>query len=136
LIASQADKFGEDLNKNVEGIITMETDEELERLDSELERHKEELRHDVTQIKSGIQAGRDAVSPTKLLGRKPLLIMGLAMVAGFVYGYRGYSVVEAMQPTVEAVKPAAKAAFGTAVTAGLNAAAAQAGARAVRAYKG
>src|SRR5215471_612100 len=90
--------------------------EELERLDSELEHHKQELRRDMAQIHSNVSAVRETVTPRGLVSKKPLLITGLAMLAGFIFGYRGGVIAQATGPVLMAGRPVAKAALTSAAT--------------------
>jgi len=93
--------------------------EDIERLDSQLQHHKEELRQDMEQIRSNVEAARETVSPKRILLDHPFLILGLAALGGFILGNRGGKILAAG-------KPAAKAALSTVAT--------QAAMRAVRGY--
>jgi hypothetical protein len=64
--------------------------ENIKRLESELEHQEEDLRKDLTQIKSKIQATKAEFSPNRLIEHKLLPISGLALVLGFALGYRGH----------------------------------------------
>ena len=65
--------------------------ENIQRLESELQYEEEDLRKDLTQIKSKIQETRAELSPKRLIEQKLFPISGLALVLGFALGYRGHS---------------------------------------------
>jgi|HubBroStandDraft_4_1064222.scaffolds.fasta_scaffold357276_2 hypothetical protein len=65
--------------------------ENIKRLESELEHQEEELREDLTQIKTKMHATRVELSPNKLIEHKLLPISVLAFLLGFALGYRGHS---------------------------------------------
>jgi hypothetical protein len=67
------------------------TSDKIKRLESELQHEEEDLRKDLTQIKSKIEATKADLSPNKLIEQKLFPISGLALVLGFALGYRGHS---------------------------------------------
>ncbi len=66
----------------------MSTAEEAHQCEVELELSKHDLREDVSQIGQKLHETRVRLSPMRLIGKKPLLISGLGLLAGFVLGYR------------------------------------------------
>ena len=90
----------------------MATDEDKRRLESELERHKEELHEDAVQISAKVQETRAELSPSNFAQDKVLLLSGIAFALGFFLGWRSYRTVpvikigDARMPS--GLKPAAK----------------------------
>jgi hypothetical protein len=68
-------------------------DEDIRRLESELERHKEELHEDAAQLSAKVQETRAELSPNNLARNKVLLLSGIAFALGFLLGWRSYRAV-------------------------------------------
>lgn len=65
----------------------MSANEEIRRLESELETNKQDLRDDASLIRHKIDATKAELSPTNLIRRRPYLAIGLALAGGFALGY-------------------------------------------------
>ena len=65
----------------------MNTDEDMQRLESELEHRKEDLREDVSQIESKIHETREELSPSAIVHRNVLPLCAAGAVLGFLVGY-------------------------------------------------
>ena len=94
----------------------MNESENIHRLESDLEDKKRNLREDLELIGLKARETRAELSPTRLMRERLLLLSGIALVLGFILGYRGV-------PVEEIGKPAARTL--------LNQAGKQAGARAI-----
>jgi HPt (histidine-containing phosphotransfer) domain-containing protein len=66
----------------------MSVSDEIQRLESELENSKEDLRENFSQITEKIEQTRSELDPSALLQRKALPLYTVAAVLGFVLGYR------------------------------------------------
>ncbi|HEV3112493.1 MAG TPA: hypothetical protein VGY99_18560 [Candidatus Binataceae bacterium] len=66
----------------------MSVSDEIQRLESELENSKEDLRENFSQITEKIEQTRSELDPSALLQRKALPLCTVAAVLGFVLGYR------------------------------------------------
>jgi hypothetical protein len=71
----------------------MANDEDIRRLESELERHKEELHEDAAQLSAKVQEARAELSPNNLAQNRVLVLSGIAFVLGFLLGWRSYQAV-------------------------------------------
>ena len=85
----------------------MATNDEINRIQSEIEQNQERLREDVSQIKEKVDETRAQLSPTSLVQRRILLFMGGAMALGFWVGHSNV-------PVPEIAKPAARTMLSTA----------------------
>lgn len=85
----------------------METTEKKE-LDLELQHARAALREDAAQIERKIEEAREAISPSRMFARHPMLTVAAAFLAGAVIGYWRPSVSKAAKPAIEAAKPIAK----------------------------
>jgi|HubBroStandDraft_6_1064221.scaffolds.fasta_scaffold1462370_2 hypothetical protein len=91
-----------------------------DKLESELESDKEELRRDLSEISRKAQETKAELSPNNLVRERLFLFSALAFAIGFLMGYRDV-------PLEEFATPAARAAL---TTAGIRAGA-QVGRRAI-----
>jgi hypothetical protein len=66
----------------------MSISDDIERLESELETSKEDLRDNFSQITEKIEQTRSELDPSALLQRNALPLCTMAAVFGFVLGYR------------------------------------------------
>ena len=84
----------------------MVTSEDIERLESELEQEKRDLRSDVAQIDDKIQTVREELKPSTLIHKLALPLCAVALAAGFLVGYFGLP-----YEVRDAAKQGAKGAF-------------------------
>lgn len=90
----------------------MVANEDIGRLEMELEDEKKEIRQDFTEIREKVGAARAELSPKKLIEKRLLLLSVAAFLLGFALGYRGVTVEE----IGEIGKPAARGLLKTAGT--------------------
>jgi hypothetical protein len=64
----------------------MTTAEKMERYEIELEVCKRDFHEDLSRISEKLQNTRLRLSPGRFIGDKPLLISGVGLLAGFVFG--------------------------------------------------
>lgn len=64
------------------------TTENIKRLESDLLHEEEDLREDLTKIKSKIESTTAELSANRLIEQKLFPIAGLALALGFALGYR------------------------------------------------
>jgi hypothetical protein len=86
---------------------TMADREDLQRLESELESAKANLREDVSQVQHTLQQTRAELSPTNFIRDRLWLVSGIAFALGLLLGYRRI-------PLSEIAKPAARTTLSTA----------------------
>ena len=66
----------------------MSVNDDIQRLESELENRKEDLKENFSQITDKIEQTRSELDPSALLHRKALSLCTAAAVFGFFLGYR------------------------------------------------
>ncbi len=66
----------------------MSTSEETHQYEIELELSKHDFQEDLSQVGQKLHETRVRLSPTHVIGEKPLLISVLGLLGGFVLGYR------------------------------------------------
>ena len=98
----------------------MSANEEIRRLESELETNKQKLREDASIIRDKIDQTKAELSPTNIVRSRPYLTIGIALATGFALGYfldwRRIRPEHIAQPVLEDIaKPAARS---IAITAG------------------
>jgi hypothetical protein len=81
----------------------MSTNADIQRLESEVEDNKEQLREDVSQIKEKVQETRAQLSPTKFVRERVFLLMGLALGLGYVVGYGDVPVEQLAKPAARTI---------------------------------
>lgn len=86
----------------------MASTEDIQRLESELEQEKRDLRNDVAQMDVKIQTVREELSPTFLIHKAALPLCAAALVGGFIIGYFGIP-FEVRDAAKEGAKSAVKA---------------------------
>ena len=64
----------------------MSADEDVHKLEQELERERQELRDTVGQIEGKIGRTRDWLDPAHLIRRHPFALMSAAVCLGFLLG--------------------------------------------------
>jgi hypothetical protein len=72
----------------------MNGNEQIRRIESDLEHEKEDLRKDVTRINNKLKTTRANLSPAKLVQGRVFLLSSLTLGLGFALGYRGVPVEE------------------------------------------
>ena len=65
----------------------MSTNEETQWLEAELERCKQDLHQDLSQIENKLHQTRARLRPATFIGEKTLLALSLSFAFGFVLGY-------------------------------------------------
>jgi len=65
----------------------MSITEETHWLEAELERCKQDLQEDLSQIENKLHQTRTRLRPTTFIGEKALLVLSVSLVLGFVFGY-------------------------------------------------
>jgi len=103
----------------------MSTSEEIHRLESELETHKDELHQDAALINDKIEETKAQLSPTNFVRQRPGLVLLAAFLSGmalhFFLSRSGLRAEEVVKPNLEKVgKPVAR---GVLMRAGKQAAA-------------
>ena len=81
----------------------MNESENIHRLESDLEDKKRDLREDFEQISIKARETRAELSPTRLMRERILLLSGIALVLGFLLGYRGVPVEEIGKPAARSL---------------------------------
>jgi hypothetical protein len=81
----------------------MQVNEEIHRLESDLEHEKEDLRKDIIRINNKLKAARADLRPTKLVQGRMFLLSGLTLGLGFALGYRGVAVEEIAGPVARSM---------------------------------
>jgi hypothetical protein len=81
----------------------MNGSEEIQRLESDLEHEKEDLREDVTRINNKLKKTRANLSPAKLVQGRVFLLSGLTLGLGFALGYRGVPIEEIGRPVARTI---------------------------------
>jgi hypothetical protein len=81
----------------------MTDSENVQRLESDLEETKSDLREDLEQINTKARETRAELSPTNLVREKIFLLSGIALVLGFAIGYRGFPVEDVGKPVARTV---------------------------------
>lgn len=81
--------------------------EEVRRLEADLESKKEEIREDLTTLEEKVRVTRDELRPSKLIGDRALLFSGVAILIGLVLGYGNSQVVTILKPAARSVLNAA-----------------------------
>jgi len=97
----------------------MSTDEEIRRLESELEINKQNFREDAAQIHHKIDETKAELSPTNLVRKRIYIALGAALLGGFAVGYflewRRIKPEQVARPLLEHIgKPAARSMASTA----------------------
>jgi hypothetical protein len=69
------------------GELSMSTSEETHWLEAELERCKQDLHQDLSQLENKLHQTRARLRPTTFIGEKALLVLSLSFALGFVLGY-------------------------------------------------
>jgi hypothetical protein len=96
----------------------MSTSEEVRRLESQLEMDKQHLHEDASLISNKIDQTKAELSPANLIRKKPYIVLGIALSAGFAFGYFldwRFSAKEIAGPVLEHIgKPAAHTAASSA----------------------
>jgi hypothetical protein len=77
---------GDEQANDHDGLI-MSTNEETHQCEIDLELSKHDLQEDVSQIGQKLHETRVRLSPTHVIGEKPLLILALGLLVGVVLGY-------------------------------------------------
>ena len=77
---------GDEQAKDYDSLI-MSITEETHQCEIELELSKHDFQEDVSQIGQKLHETRVSLSPTHVVGEKPLLISALGLLVGFVLGY-------------------------------------------------
>src|SRR5215472_628897 len=67
--------------------LSMSTSEETHWLEAELEKCKQDLHQDLSQIENKLHQTRARLRPTALIEGKGLLVLSLSFALGFVLGY-------------------------------------------------
>ena len=65
----------------------MSTSEETQSLEAELERCKQDLHQDLSQIENKLHQTRARLRPSAFIGEKALPVLSLSFALGFVLGY-------------------------------------------------
>jgi hypothetical protein len=81
----------------------MNGSEEIQRLESDLEHEKEDLREDVTRINNKLKKTRANLSPAKLVQGRVFLLSGLTLGLGFALGYRGVPIEDIGRPVARTI---------------------------------
>jgi hypothetical protein len=76
----------------------MSTGEETHRLEAELQRSKQDLQHDLSQIENKLNQTRARLRPTTFIGEKALLVLSVSCALGFVLGYWDVPLEDIGQP--------------------------------------
>jgi hypothetical protein len=76
----------------------MDTNDEINRIQSEIEDSQERLREDVSQIKEKVDETRAQLSPTGMVQRRLPIFLGGAMALGFWIGYSNVPLPEIAAP--------------------------------------
>jgi hypothetical protein len=67
--------------------LRMSTNEETHWLEAELERCKQDLHQDLSQIEYKLHHTRARLRPTTFIGEKALMVLSLSFALGFILGY-------------------------------------------------
>ena len=94
-------------------MIAINVSEEIGRIESELEMHKQNLREDAVQIRQKINQTKAELNPASLVAKRSYLVLGAALSAGVAAGYfLDWRKIEAKQvasPLLQHIaKPAAR----------------------------
>jgi hypothetical protein len=66
---------------------SMSVTEETHWLEAELERCKQDLQEDLSQIENKLHRTRARLRPTTFIGEQALLVLGISFMLGFILGY-------------------------------------------------
>ena len=80
--------------------LSMSTSEETHWLEAELEKYKQDLHQDLSQIENKLHQARTRLRPTNFIGEKALMVLGLSFALGFVLGYWDVPIEEIGKPVV------------------------------------
>jgi hypothetical protein len=101
----------------------MSTNDDIHRLEAELESHRQDLREDAAQISGKIEQTKAELNPANFVRRRPgialaiafLLGAGLDLALGFIFTRRQLSPERVTRPALDNVaKPAARGLLTTA----------------------
>jgi hypothetical protein len=65
----------------------MRTTEDMHLLETELELLKQDFRQDVQRVANKIHEARDRLKPRNFFVHRPLLVLGLGLMCGFITAY-------------------------------------------------
>jgi hypothetical protein len=78
----------------------MSTSEETHWLEAELEKYKQDLHQDLSQIENKLHRTRARLRPATFIGEKTLLALSISFALGFVLGYWDVPIGDIGKPVV------------------------------------